>query len=372
MAARPKVARKGLECRGVEPPVLCALSALLCALCLAAEPGDAPKVQITLTPPSDAGGSERIEPIEGTVEGACARCKIVLFARGDVWYVQPWTNAPFTEIQANQTWHNSTHLGMQYAALLVRSSFSPAARSASLPVVGGDVLAVDVVGGKLANPQVAPRSDPAPASGVLDFAGYKWEIKSSHTPVGPGPNYFGEENAWVDKDGRLHLAVSKRNDRWLSAEVISKQSFGYGTYTFEVADISQLPPYVTLGLFTWDMQSPEVHNRELDIEAGRWNNPNDKNLQCVVQPYTVPENIVRYNAPAGPLVLSLIWDPGRFTCRSRQRIPTGGDATVFEHTFTKGVPAAGGQLRINLWIVDGSRPSNASETEVVITTFAIR
>jgi hypothetical protein len=68
----------------------------------------------------------------------------------------------------------------------------------------------------------------------LRFSGYDWTVKSGEGRVGPGPNYFSadDDNVAVDAEGWLHLRVTRRDDRWLCAEVVSAQSFGSGAYRF--------------------------------------------------------------------------------------------------------------------------------------------
>jgi len=118
---------------------------------------------------------------------------------------------------------------------------------------------------------------------------------------GPGPNYFSSENSdvYIDNDGRLHLKVTNRDGKWLSTEVISKESFGYGTYVFYIGSRGDtLDQNIVLGLFTWD-DNPNKHiNRwnEIDFEFSRWNNPNNDNFQYVVQPWDwTSGNMYRFN-----------------------------------------------------------------------------
>ncbi len=68
--------------------------------------------------------------------------KVVLYAHTDRWYVQPLSASALTTIASDGTWSNWTHLGDRYAALVVRASFQPMARTQTLPNVGGNVLAV--------------------------------------------------------------------------------------------------------------------------------------------------------------------------------------------------------------------------------------
>ena len=128
----------------VFPLVLCGL---LLGGCRA--PADAPpSVEFSRIPSAEAGGTERLDRIEGRVTGARPGQRIVLYARSGAWYVQPFTDQPFTEIQPDSTWKNSTHLGTDYAALLVEPGYSPPARADELPGVGGGVAAAASVPGE--------------------------------------------------------------------------------------------------------------------------------------------------------------------------------------------------------------------------------
>lgn len=312
-----------------------------------------------------------METIAGSVTGNCRDCKVVLFAKGDVWYVQPWSNSPFTEVDSNGTWRNDTHLGTEYSALLVRGSYKPPERVSALPAVGDEVLAVAREFGKRPDPKEMAQSGVQNTS-TIQFAGYEWEIKSSRSSVGPGPNYFGEDNVMVDSQGKLHLRIVKQGERWTCAEVINKKSLGFGTYTFVVEDTSQMSPSAVLGLFTWDNFANQQNYREIDfVEISRWGDPVNKNGQFVIQPYTRPENIVRFEIPSGPTIHSTVWEPERVRCRSMRFRPDGSDKNdlIHEHEFTSGIPAPGReQVRINLWIA-GGRPTDDAATEVVISGF---
>ena len=82
--------------------------------------------------------------IEGRVIGARPEQQIVLFARSGAWYVQPLANEPFTQIQSDSKWRSSTHLGTEYAALLVEPGYQPPSSTDVLPGEGGGVIAVAI------------------------------------------------------------------------------------------------------------------------------------------------------------------------------------------------------------------------------------
>jgi hypothetical protein len=103
----------------------------------------APSIQITVVPPEGAG-PDRTERIAGTVSGVknVKDYKVVLFAHTNKWYVEPDSEAPYTDIREDGTWENETYLGSEYAALLVKNSYKPPATTRMLPDVSGDVLAI--------------------------------------------------------------------------------------------------------------------------------------------------------------------------------------------------------------------------------------
>ena len=98
---------------------------------------------------------------------------------------------------------------------------------------------------------------------TIRFSGYDWLVKTSTVLVGPGPNYFSddEENVWIDDLGRLHLRVTRDADgHWRASEVVLQASLGYGQYRFALEGTAQeLDPNVVLGLFTWQDDPSENH-----------------------------------------------------------------------------------------------------------------
>jgi signal transduction histidine kinase len=107
-----------------------------------------PRIDVTRVPPADAGGPEKVDVIEGRVIGGATGYQIVLFARSGAWYVQPFADQPFTQIQSNSNWRSTTHLGTEYAALLVEPGYRPPPVTDSLPGKGGGVIAVALVRGE--------------------------------------------------------------------------------------------------------------------------------------------------------------------------------------------------------------------------------
>ena len=107
----------------------------------------APAIEFSIIPDAETGGTMRLAPVEGRVFNARPGQQIVLYTRSGNWYVQPFINQPFTNIEADSSWRNRTHLGTEYAALLVEPDFKPPGETSVLPAVGDTVAAVTIVRG---------------------------------------------------------------------------------------------------------------------------------------------------------------------------------------------------------------------------------
>ncbi len=211
---------------------------------------------------------------------------------------------------------------------------------------------------------------------TIQFSGYSWRVKTSETGVGPGPNLFSGEpgDVWVDTLGRLHLRIVKRDGRWYCSEVYSAKAFGYGIYTFTLAGpVDRLDKNAVLGLFTWDDNAPQYAYREIDIELSRWGDAAAANAQFVVQPWEHAGNEHRFEmAPSGVFsTQSFEWSADRILFSSRQgREPTLGDAIeTWSYTGSDIPPPGAGNARINLWLMNGTPPSNGKSAEVVVDSF---
>ena len=86
--------------------------------------------------------------LEGRATGTKSGQRVVLYAKSGVWWVQPTVKEPFTQIQADSTWRSFTHLGTEYAALLVDPDFVPPSTMKALPVKGASVVAVASLHGR--------------------------------------------------------------------------------------------------------------------------------------------------------------------------------------------------------------------------------
>jgi len=328
--------------------------------------GDArPSIAFTKVPPADVGGPDKLDTIEGRATGAKAGQQIVLYARSEeLWWVQPFSDRPVTKIEGDSTWKSQTHLGTEYAALLVDKSYNPPQTAETLPDIGADVVAVAVAKG------LGP-APPAKPTKLLQFSGYDWIARSAASNRGGSHNSFDPANVWTDDNGALHLRISGVPGHWSCAEVRLPRSLGYGTYVFVIRDTSQLEPSAVLTLFTWDGNGTDQNRRELDVEISRWGYVDNDNIHFVVQPYYVPANQIRFRAPGGVLKHSVRWEPGEvtFSTATNSQVASGG-RVINSHTFTSGIPAAGGDsVRMNLYVFGKGEIPLKSQTEVVIEKF---
>jgi len=324
-----------------------------------------PSIEFTKIPVAAVGGLDNMDTIEGKVTDVRPEQRVVLYAKSrGSWWIQPFARDPlFTKIQGDSKWKNVTHLGEQYAALLVDPSYSPPHTTEVLPAAGGAIAAVAVVKGQTADPSSPPK--------MLHFSGYDWSVRDLLSFRGGSMNSFDPANAWTDEHGALHLRVTKNQDGWSCAEVQLTRSLGYGTYLFVVRDISHLEPSAVLSLFTWDGMGTDENRQELDIEMSRWGVPNNENSQYVVQPYYIPTNVVRFNVPAGMHTHAFRWEPGQvtFTTYAGAQL-TGRAHPLHQHVFAAHVPVPGGEVaRINLYVFGWGKVPLQRENEIVVEKF---
>jgi hypothetical protein len=323
-----------------------------------------PTIQFTKIPPAAQGGRERVDTISGRVTGAHPGQQIVVYARSGPWWVQPWPDKPFIPIQADFTWGTSTHLGFEYAAMLVEPGYHPPPTMDTAPTPGGSVVSVSVVKGTGAA-QLAPIKP-------LHFSGYDWEVRTISADRGGMNNLYDADNAWTDASGALHLRIKKKGDRWSCAELELTRSLGYGTYIVTIRDTTQLEPAAVLSMNTFDDWGGDQHYRELDIEFGRWGDAADKNnAQYGIQPFYVPGNVAPFVLPKGTFTHSMRWESGRASFQTvRGSSAQPGAPVVSEHVFTSSVPSPGQEkFQMLFYVVASEKSPLQKENEVVVEKF---
>jgi hypothetical protein len=281
------------------------------------------------------------------------------------WYVQPYVDAPFTDIASDGSWTTYTHPWQSIVVLLVDpASYSPQPTEITDPALDPGVLAY-----------TAYPSGPA----SIQFSGHTWGIKTTgNSPTDqfdPGPNFWSNDPSVVSvaSDG-LHLKINQIDGEWQCAEVYLLNSLGYGTYTVQINS-----PFDQLNLNT--VAAPlflyAAPNQELDAEysgmGGLIPAPND--AQFVVQPYTVPANIVRYvQPPAAQFTVQIEWhsDHVTFSAWNGWSSTAGSGDIISQWTYAgANIPPVGQErVRVNLWLLNGNAPTSGTGDEIVIKSFA--
>src|SRR5262249_42217848 len=161
----------------------------------------------------------------------------------------------------------------------------PLPKMGELPALGNGVVAISVVQGI---PGLSPTPDVVQKT--ISFSGYEWTVHDRTLTRGGTVNIFDPENVWIDKKGYLHLRIARKNGEGTSAEINLTRSRGYGTYRIVVKDVTPMDPARVFSMFTWDDRGEKLNRREMNLDISRWGDPENKNLQFVVQPYYIPAN----------------------------------------------------------------------------------
>lgn len=208
---------------------------------------------------------------------------------------------------------------------------------------------------------------------TIQFAGYQWDVKAGFG--NPGNNFWSNDSTdiWVDEFGKLNLTLTPKNaERWYGTELISKDTFGYGTYTFYLdADPSLFDPHVVAGIFLYKDELNEI-----DIEFSRWGD--DENYQFgnyVIQPAENPGNQFRF-----PVITSgsytthqIIWMPDMvyFSSWHGHYSQPREDNIIAQWQYTgEHVPKQEGlRLFFNLWLFRGIAPKTTKREKITINNF---
>jgi hypothetical protein len=367
---RPLLFRGRSTCRRktvlcfVELGIVLLLFCTLLAGCRSQETKNQPAIEFRKIPPAAQGGRERIDTIAGRVTGAHTGEKIVIYAKSGPWWVQPWPDQAFIAINADSTWSTTTHLGYQYAAMLVEPGYHPPPTMDDPPTQGGSVTLVRIVDGVGSLPP-HPTVD-------LRFSGYDWKVQTVSAVRGGLNNLYDADNVWTDASGAMHLRIAKKEKGWTCAHVKLSRSLGYGTYRFALRDTSNLEPAVVMSMHTFDEFGAEQHYREMDVEIGHWGDAKSKeNAQYGLQPFYVPGNVAQFHQPAGTMTHTMVWEPGRVSFRTvRGASPNGDGPVISQHVFTSGIPTPGQELlEFMLYFVASDTNPLEKGAEVVVEKF---
>jgi hypothetical protein len=333
---------------------------------------DTPDIHFTNVPAYGTYGS-----LTGNVSGvAYANYKVLVYIYVYGWWNKPtWAN-PLTSINPDGSWTcliaggASDTLATEIIAFLIPNG----AYQSSWQMAGNASLPAELY--------FYPYADihRTPASRAIQFAGHNWAVKVGDD-MGPGPNHFSDSvnNVWVDGNGYLHLKITHPDSNWYCSEIISDESFGYGTYVFTVdSRIDTLDRNIILGLFTWDSYAPQYNYREIDFEFGTWQNPADDNCQFVIQPWDRPGNRYRFDVDntGGRTTTThvMTWRADGIYFKSYYgnfSLAPAPETVIRDWYYTGSYnpPPGGENIRMNLWLILGTPPSNGLTSEVVIKDF---
>ncbi len=302
-----------------------------------------------------------LQPYDDVVSGTAyvsdmLNAKVVLWAKTDRWYVQPTIAEPFTVIENDGSWSNSTYPWDRIVALLVDASYVPGATRDYHPAVDPGVLCFDEY--------------PEKSLKYISWSGYCWTIKNADL-VDPGPNYFSDDtaNVLIDQEDRLRLKIDFRDNRWYCAEVVLDHSLGYGLYTFKLdSPVDNLDYNTIFAGFIY-----ETIDQEFDIEfSQRLADP--FNAQYVAQPWYIPGNIEFFNMSSSSQTShSFEWRSDRIVFNSWNGHDDTPTPTTLLHTWTytgENIPTPGGERMIfNLYLYGGEPPVQGTGDEVIVTSF---
>ena len=327
--------------------------------------GTIPAGQASVTLNTPAAGATQLSGHAYNVDPTTT--KVVIYALTNQWYVQPLIDAPFTNINADGSWTSSTNPWSSLVVLLVNpANYTPASTEITNPALDSNVLAWTIY-------PTGPIS--------VNFSGRTWGIKTTGNVSGdqfdPGPNFWSNDPSVVSvaADG-LHLKITQINGMWQCGEVYLTQSLGYGTYTVQVSShLDQLDQNtVAAPLFIYAAPGQELDN-EYSGMGGLISSPN--NAQFVVQPYTVPGNIVRYvQPPSAQFTSQMEWRADHVTFRvwnGWSSTPAPSDI-IYQWTYTGAdIPPVGQErVHINLWLLNGNAPLSGTGDEMIINSFTLQ
>jgi hypothetical protein len=328
--------------------------------------GSQSPAQVSITAIPTWGQDGQISGLVSGIDATQASLYVFEFIPDLGWYEMPGcATIPIQSdgsFSANVTPQIYDRAATRFSAYLVPSSLS-------IPCVQAEASVPFIIQLNALSVSTVPR---LPQYSTISFGGLTWYVKTAPIPVYPGPQFFIQQNAYVDNLGQLHLALTQCADSWCAGEIYTTQEVGYGTYTFTInSPVNNLDPNVTLGLFTWDAQANDQANREWDIEFSRWGNAGaSANAQYVVQPYNGPNNISKFlMSPAAPSTHTVTWLPSQVNFQS-----SASSGLISQWAYPSGslpVPTSGDvHLHMNFYVIAGFQsPAVPINQEVVISGF---
>ncbi len=217
-------------------------------------------------------------------------------------------------------------------------------------------------------------------SDTLQFSGCLWVIRDSHKrKQGPGTNLWQSNNAYVDKQGFLHLKITKKGNNWYCAEVTSTKKFGYGSYQWYVeSKFNTLDKNVILGLFNYS----GIDGRdEMDIELGRWGKEKFDNTSYTIYPAQDAKDTSNWNKTFNTMLTDgENLTTQRFTWKSNYAVflqelrgfhddNSNQIDSITCYNPPHSISNLPMQVHMNLWLFESPSPSNNIPAEIIIHNF---
>jgi len=217
---------------------------------------------------------------------------------------------------------------------------------------------------------------------TVSWKGFQWNIRDQGSQLsGPGPNLWNGGNTFIDQsDDSLHLLISQVNGSWTCAELSTVDYLPFGTYQWQIdSRTDQYDPSVVLGLFSYE-GNPDG-TKEIDIEFSRWGNPTYDPGSFTTYPsvsgYSPDGSTFNFNLSGTYTTARYHWMSSGISYSYMggfQNISSNVNM-IFNYSFmptdTNRVPQLPMQLHMNLWLFQGSAPTNNLGVEVIIRNFQI-
>lgn len=216
-----------------------------------------------------------------------------------------------------------------------------------------------------------------PSQPSLTWSGRQWYARdSSFRAGGPGRGgNWSRRNVILNADGSLDLRITNpTGNSPVAAEVVSRETFGYGTYQVTAqGDFAHLPPAYVFGVFTFDWTSTGVGPgfNEIDVgEVSSWGRTTPPTVSHSYYPDAGGSRRVgvkSWPSTVTQATFQLMWRPGvlKFQMYSGSA-PTHNPFSGFT-VCAADVPTPSKEaVHINLW--DGSwdgRPANGQQSAPV-------
>lgn len=222
---------------------------------------------------------------------------------------------------------------------------------------------------------------------VINFSGMEWIVKARDSLMGPGPNYFSDndENVWVDQKGQLHLKLTYDGEKWNCAEVMSLDYVKYGNYTIYIKGRpDELDPNLIFSTFMYQYINDQ-HEPEIDIEFSYWGDREYRyNTSYSLHNFSqlVYNKEFETSLKSDKLTCQIGWSAKDISFRVNKGHNKGKCylKTIDEARYSESnafsaehIPKESDQLRlhINLWILGGKALIDQKKHEIVIKKIEI-